>query len=59
MGWLKGKKTYFIAGLSILIGLVEFLSIGDFSWAAIIVFFQSEQIALLAATLRAGIGNNG
>ncbi len=56
MAWLKGKKTYIVAGLSILIGLIEFITTGDFSLAAIIAFFESEQVAILAATIRNGIG---
>jgi hypothetical protein len=56
MKWLKGKKTYLIAGLSFAIGLIEFLSLGDFSLSAIISLFESEQVAILAATIRNGIG---
>ena len=57
MTWLKGKKTYIVAALGILISLVEFLSVGDFSLASLIALFQQDQVALLAATIRAGIGN--
>jgi hypothetical protein len=59
MNWLKGKKTYIIAALMVAQGLVEFITTGDFSWTSIIAFIESEQIALLAATIRNGIGNNG
>ena len=57
MTWLKGKKTYIVAALGILISLVEFLSVGDFSLASLIALFQQDQVAILAATIRAGIGN--
>ncbi len=55
MKFLKGKKTYIVAGLSILIALVEFLSTGDFSLASILAFFENEKLALLATTIRNGI----
>lgn len=55
MAWLKGKKTYIIAALMVLSGLIEFVTFGDFSWTAVLAFVESEQVAILAATIRNGI----
>ncbi len=56
MQWLKGKKTYIIAGLMVLTSLVHLLS-GEMSF---VEFFTGEHLNTLLegiglGTLRAGI----
>ena len=51
MSWLTGKKTYIVAGVSILAAWVGV-------WAGTVTFdaaLQLTQTALLGSTLRAGI----
>ncbi|RLC88215.1 MAG: hypothetical protein DRJ03_03460 [Chloroflexi bacterium] len=59
MEWLKGKKTYIVAGLAALSFLIEFLAVGDFSMTAIMNLLQSQSFAALFATVRAGITKSG
>jgi len=59
MNWLKGKKTYIIAGLMVSASLVHLFS-GDIGLAE---FAASEYLNTLLegvglGTLRAGISNN-
>lgn len=54
--WLKGKKTYIISGLMVLVGLIN-LIMGDLSLAD---FVTSPHVMVLLngvgfATLRAGV----
>ncbi|MCH6578909.1 MAG: hypothetical protein IH802_00900 [Nitrospinae bacterium] len=56
MYWLKGKKTYLIAGLMVLVSMLHLIT-GDMSLAE---FVTSEQVNTLLegvglGTLRAGI----
>jgi len=55
MEWLKGKKTYIMAALMILPALFEFLTAGVFTASSFLGFLESEQVAILAATIRNGI----
>jgi len=57
MNFLKGRKTFIVAILVFLPGLFEFLVSGSFSFGSILGFLESQQVALLATTLRLGIGN--
>jgi len=59
MQWLKGKKTYIIAGLMVLASLVRFFS-GDMGF---VEFATSEHLNTLLegvglGTLRAGVSQN-
>lgn len=59
MNWLKGKKTYIIAGLMVLAALVHLLS-GDIGF---VEFATSEHLSTLLegiglGTLRAGVSAN-
>lgn len=56
MNWLKGKKTYIIAGLLVAAGIVKVV-VGDLS---LIDFFQSPELFEILAglglgALRAGV----
>lgn len=56
VGILEGKKTYIVAGLLVLVALVQTLT-GDMSWS---MFFDSESFTTLLeglglASLRAGV----
>jgi len=57
--WLSGKKTYILAILGALTALVNFLSAGNFSLAAIFDLVKVEGIAALIATIRAAITKSG
>lgn len=52
---LKGKKTYIIATLLAIVAFVEFVDKGCFSLDCWILFFKTEAIAGLVATIRAAI----
>ena len=58
MSWLKGKKTYFISGLMVAVGLVRLL-VGEMSIAEFIM--SPDVMALLngigLGTLRAGVAS--
>jgi hypothetical protein len=59
MNWLKGKKTYIIAGLMVLASLIH-LFLGDIGF---VEFASSEHLNTLLegvglGTLRAGISDN-
>ena len=59
MHWLKGKKTYIIAGLMVLVSLIH-LFLGDIGF---VEFASSEHLNTLLegvglGTLRAGISDN-
>jgi len=59
MDWLKGKKTYIIAGLMVLASLLNLIT-GDMGLAE---FVTSDHLTALLegvglGTLRAGVSNN-
>jgi len=59
MEWLKGKKTYIIAGLMVLVSLVQFLT-GDLGF---VEFITNEQVLFLLnglglGALRSGVSKN-
>lgn len=57
--WLKGKKTYLIAGGVILIAVGEFLKAGIYDLQSILDLFQSQFLPLIIMTLRAAIAKIG
>lgn len=56
--WLAGKKVYILVVLGALAGLVQFLSAGDFSIAAIIALGKAEWVMAIIAAIRAGISKS-
>ena len=58
MNWIKGRKTYIVAGLMVLVSLLDVMT-GD---TGIMEFFKSEDLTVLLSgiglgTLRAGVTN--
>jgi len=59
MSWLKGKKTYLVSGLMVLVSLLDLIT-GDMN---ITEFFTSSHLSILLSgvglgTLRAGVAAN-
>ncbi len=59
IAWLKGKKTYIVAGLMVVVALIQTIT-GEMGIAQ---FFMSEHVTTLIeaaglGTLRAGIAKN-
>jgi len=56
--WLQGKKVYLLAILGALVGIVNFLSTGDFSIAALVGLAKAEWVIVLIAAFRAAISKS-
>ena len=59
MNWLKGKKTYIVAGLMVLTSLVHLIS-GDMGFAELVTseHFNTLLEGMGLGTLRAGVSQN-
>jgi len=58
MGWIRGKRTYIVSGLMVMVGIVNMVT-GDMT---VIQFFTSPDVSTLLSglglgTLRAGLAN--
>ena len=58
VNFLSGKKTYILAVLGALAGIVNFICAGDFSLAALIALGKTEWVMALIAAVRAGISKS-
>jgi hypothetical protein len=56
--FLQGKKVYVLAVLEALAGLVNFISTGDFSMAALVGLAKAEWVVALIAAFRAAISKS-
>jgi hypothetical protein len=56
--FLQGKKVYVLAVLAALAGLVNFISTGDFSIAALVGLAKAEWVVALIAAFRAAISKS-
>jgi hypothetical protein len=56
--WLQGKKVYILAILGALVGIINFISTGDFSIAALMGLAKAEWVIALMAAFRAAISKS-
>lgn len=56
MKWLRGKKTFITAGISVLFSVTDFIAVGDYGIEGIRELFNTVLLPALATTLRLGIG---
>ncbi len=56
--WLQGKKVYILVALGAIAGIVNFISTGDFSIAALIALGKAEWVMAIIAAIRAGIAKS-
>jgi hypothetical protein len=56
--WLHGKKAYILAILAALVGIVNFISTGDFSIAALVGLAKAEWVIAIIAAFRAAISKS-
>ena len=59
MNFLKGKKTYIVAVLMVMIGVVSGLSDGSFDWSSITPHLDIVFGGFGLAALRAGVDKIG
>jgi hypothetical protein len=59
VAWLSGRKTYILAILGALEGILQFVSAGDFSLTGFGGLIKTEWFMALVAALRAGITKSG
>lgn len=57
--WLQGKKTYFLLGAAVLVGLVNFISNGVFTLDAFFALGKETWFVAVVAALRAGVTKSG
>ena len=58
MDWLKGKKTYIVAGLLIAIAVINGLAEGTWDWASLWPNIQVILGGLGLGALRAGVAKS-
>lgn len=56
--FLAGKKVYILAILAALAGIVNFISVGDFSIAALVGLAKAEWAVAIIAAFRAAISKS-
>lgn len=56
--WLQGKKVYILTILATLVGLVNFISTGDFSITALMNLAKETWVIGLIAAFRAAVSKS-
>jgi hypothetical protein len=56
--FLSGRKTYILALLGAVAGIVNFICAGDFSLPAVAALGKTEWVMALIAAIRAGISKS-